>query len=235
MAELTYPATYGPLIHQVSVDKALLHFLHIWFPTWLTGTEQREGRPTRWLPRPHTYITTYEEDDEDFYSDHRLPAVVVTAGEASDWRHTGEGLWMATYRTVITVVSRGRSMPEQRLQSALYVATITDMVLGRPSLDGFANGVRPVSERVRPIEDPSNRSRVLGAGQGVYDVLVTDVRRSYQGPAFPEPPEDPDTPLDPYPPVEEVDVGITGIVGGTDVSIGFPPIAGLHQQRPSGS
>ena len=100
-------------------------------------------------------------------------------------------------------------MPEGRLQSALYAATVTEVMLAMPSLGGFAGGITPLLERPRPIVDPTNRSRTLSAGMGEYEIFVPDIRRSYGGPYNIEtPPPDPDATLDPPPIVDEVDVDI---------------------------
>ena len=115
---------------------------------------------------------------------------------------------MAHFETTITVVTRGRSMPESRLQGALSIASVTELLIDKPSLEGFANGLRPVSENVRPVTDPANRSRHLCAGTAVYDLFVADIRRGLAGPLQPDPSEDPDTGYDPYPPVDEIDIDL---------------------------
>lgn len=206
-----------PLIHQVTVDRAIIAFLQRWLPTYLSEVERREGKPVRWLARPRVFTTTYEEDDADFFSDHRLPTVIVTAGEASDWQRDGDSHWSAMYRVAISVVSRGRSMVEARLQSSLYAATITSLLLDRPSLEGLAGGVEIVSERPRPVEDPSNRSRSLSAGMGTYDIWVPFVRQGLHSPFTrpdpetpPGPPPDPDQPWPPVPDASDVDVDFLG-------------------------
>jgi hypothetical protein len=103
------------------------------------------------------------------------------------------------------VVSRGRNKGEARLQAALYIATVTELMIGRPALGGIAGGVEVVSERPRPIIDPSNRSRNLAGGFGEYAVFVPATRAIRQGPLDPEPPADPTVDLDPMPDVSAVD------------------------------
>jgi hypothetical protein len=206
-----------PLIHQVTVDRAIISFLQRWLPTYLTEMERREHKPTRWLPRPQVFTTTYEEDDADFFSNARLPTVIVTAGEASDWTRDGDSHWSAMYRTAISVVSRGRSMPEARLQSSLYTATVTALLLDKPSLEGFAGGVEVISERPRPVEDLSNRSRSLSAGLGTYDIWVPFIRQGLHSPFTtpdieepPDPPINPDDPWPETPDANDVDVDFVG-------------------------
>jgi len=213
------PVDDKPFIHQVTVDRAIISFLQRWLPTYLTEAEHREGKPTRFLPRPVIWTTTYPEDDQDFYSDARMPTVIVTAGEATDWERDGEANFSVTYRTVISVVSRGRSMVESRLQSSLYTAAITMLLLDKPSLDGFAGGITVVSERARAIDDPTNRSRSLSAGMGTYDIWVPYVRRGWHSPFSspdpdpdlpPDPPPDPDQPWPDAPTSDEVIVDVVG-------------------------
>ena len=205
--------TEPPLVHAVTVDRAVTVFLQRWLPTYLGEIERRDGRPTRFLARPTVYTSTYEEDDEDFYSDARMPTVIVTAQEASDWQQDGQRRWAVMYRTAISTICRGRSMPEARLQASLYCAAVTQLLIDRPSLDGFAGGVEPLSERPRPIIDPTNRSRNLAAGMGTYDIWVPNARRGLSSSyalTLGSPPADPDALWPPAPPVDETDVDWTG-------------------------
>lgn len=199
---------FGPLVHSVSVDRAIIAFLQRWLPTYLRATEIRESRTRSYLARPVAYATTYDEDDEDFFSDRRLPCVFVTAGEATLWRRDGDGSYSATYRTRITTVSRARNKAEARYQASLYCATVTELLIGRAGMEGIANGVEVVSERPRPIVDPSNRSRNLAGGFGEYAILVPNVRAVRSGPLDPEPPP-PDEELEPIGSVSDVQVGWT--------------------------
>jgi len=211
------PIADKPFIHQVTVDRAVVSFLQRWLNTYLSEAERREGKPVRWMARPTVYTTTYEEDDQDFYSDARMPTVIVTSAEALDWQRDGDNFWSATYRTAISVVSRGRSMVEARLQSSLYIAAVTMMLLDRPSLEGFAGGIEVVSERPRAIDDPTHRSRALSAGMGVYDIWVPWIRRGTDSPFLnpdpdlpPDPPVDPDQPWPDVPTSDEVIVDFAG-------------------------
>jgi hypothetical protein len=199
-------ADFGPLIHSTDVDHAVISYLQTWLPTWLVGTEHRVGKPRSYLPRPTHYTATFDEDDDDHYSDQRLPTVFVTANEAIDW--VREGLkYSAFYQTNVSVVTRGRSKVEARLQASLYVATITDILLSRQSLGGFANGIDVVSERIRAVDDPSNRNRHLAAGMGEYVIMVPNVRWATSGPLTPFPP---DPSHEPMPIVTEVEIDVIG-------------------------
>lgn len=211
MAAVGYVAQFGPLVHAVTVDRGVISFLRKWLPTYLHAAEVREGKPTSWLARPVVYVTTYDEDDQDFFADHRMPTCVVTASDLNSWTRTGAKQWSANCRVSISIVSRGRTAPESRLQSSLYAATLTDLLLDRPSLEGLAGGVTPVSERPRPITDPSNRSRVLSAGMGEYDLFIPNARQSQGGPLTPDPPPDPTAPYEPYPEATDVQVTVEGL------------------------
>lgn len=199
------PVDFGPIVHSVTVDKAVIAFLMRWLPTWLRVTEDREGLPNSTLARPASYATTYDEDDEDFFSDRRLPCTFVTAGEALNWTRTGAGDYCAYFRTRITTVSRGRNKAEARYQSAMYCAAITELLISKPALDGICNGVEVISERPRPITDPSNRSRNLSGGFGEYLLYIPNLRAARSGPLTPDPPG-PDDPLVPLPDVADVQV-----------------------------
>ena len=144
-------ATLGPLVHAVTVDRAIIATLRMWLPYYLRTAEQREGLPTSWLARPRSWTTTYDEDDEDYFSDHRLPCVIVTSEEFVDWQRTGNKDFSVHCPVAITVVARGRSLGEARLQSALYCSVITELLMDKHSLGGLCGGIDPVSER--PLAD----------------------------------------------------------------------------------
>jgi hypothetical protein len=207
----TYPADYGPITHAVDLDRALIRHMQKWLPTYISATEQRIGKSTSWLARPAMYATTYEEDDEDFLSDKRMPTVFVTTGGFNGFWRTGGNSYSALAPIRISVVSRGRNPSEARLQASLYIATVTDLLLSKPSLGGLVNGIDVVTERPRPIQDPSNRSRHLAAGMAEYIALVPNLRQITSGPLDPdEPPEDPTTPFAPLPNVSDVQIDVEG-------------------------
>jgi len=64
-----------------------------------------------------------------------------------------------------------------------------------------------VSERIRPIDDPSNRKRHLAAGMGEYIIFVPNVRFATSGPLSPIPP---DPSPEPMPTVTEVEIDVIG-------------------------
>jgi hypothetical protein len=203
-------ADFGALTHSVQVDRAMIRHMQKWLPTYLAAAEAREGRPKSWLARPAMYSTVYDEDDEDFLSDKRMPTVFVTSLGFTDWERTGDGLYSAACAVRVSYVSRGRNPVEARLQASLNIAAVTELLLSKPDLGGFANGVHPVSERPRPILDPSNRSRHLAAGMGEYAVMVPDIRSIMGGPIEPDPPPDPLTDPVGLPDVSQVDVDVQG-------------------------
>lgn len=203
-------ATFGPFIVAPDVDDGIIVFIKKWLPTYLRAAEIRRNKPTRTYMRPTTYTTVYPEDDEDFYSDRKMPTVIVSAGEAEGWQKTGSGLWSATFRTTVSVVGRGKSQPNAKELGAVWIGAVSELMLSRASLDAICGGVHPVSERVRPVTDPSNRSRHLVAGVGVYDLFIPNIRQSMEGPRLPDPQDDPDVPYEPYPEATEVTVVVDG-------------------------
>jgi hypothetical protein len=208
-------SAFAPVVHAVTVDKAITSFLIEWLPTYLRAAERLDGRVEGYLTRPRTYSTHYNEDDDDFLSDKALPAVFVSSDGFTDWDRNGSRQWSANARVSVTVVSRGRHLPEARLNASLYIATVTNLMLDRPSLGGIAGGVMPRSEQPRPLDDPSNRSRVLTAGMGEYDVFIPYLRHGRGGPISPEAPL-PTDPLPEFGEVSEVDVALEGYPPGYD-------------------
>jgi hypothetical protein len=207
----SYLGDYGALTHATDVDRAVIRHLQKWYPTYLAAAEKRAGKSTSWLARPAMYATTYEEDDEDFLSDRRMPTVFVTTGGFQAWQRTGDNNYSALCPLRISVVSRGRNPSEARFQASLYIATVTELLLAKQSLGGFANGIDVVTERPRPIQDPSNRSRHLAAGMAEYSVFVADIRNSVSGPLDPDdPPPDPTAPYEDLPDVSSVTVDVEG-------------------------
>lgn len=208
-------SAFSPVIHTVTVDKAIVSFLREWLPTYLRAAERLDGRPEGYLARPRTYSTSYDEDDDDTLSDKMLPACFVNSGGFRDWQRDGSKAWSASCRTSISIVSRARNMPEGRMNSSLYIATITNLMLDRPSLGGIAGGVMPREEIPRPLTDPSNRTRVLTTGMAEYDIFIPHIRTSQGGPITPDAPP-PDDTLPPYPDVDDVELAIVGYPPGID-------------------
>ena len=206
---------FAPVVHLASVDKAIVSFLIEWLPTYLRKAEALDGRPQGFLARPQAYSTTYDEDDDDVYADKMLPTIYVTSSGFDEWMRDGEKSWSAMCRTSVSVITRARNMPEGRLNGSLYIGTITNLMLDRPALGGIAGGVTPRSERSRPLDDPSNRSRVLTAGMAEYDIFIPNIRKSRGGPLSPDAPP-PTDPLPPFPDVEDVEIEWAGYPPGTD-------------------
>lgn len=207
---LPFYADFGPFTHTVDVDRSVIRLMQKWMPTYLAATERRVGKPTSWLARPAQYATAYDEDDEDFLSDKRMPTVFITSLGFTDWERTGDGLFSAHCPIRISYVARGRNPAEARLQAALNIASVTELLLTKAMEEGICNGIDPVSERPRPIVDPTNRSRHLAAGMGEYMLYVADIRQLYGGPYAPDPPDDPTTVPEPMPDVADVLVDVQG-------------------------
>jgi hypothetical protein len=210
-------AEFGPLVHPSDVNRQLIKFFQKWLPTYYSAAERRANKPVSWLARPAFYATIYDEDDEDFLSDRRMPTVFVSNIGFAAWERTGDGLYSATAILRVSYVCRGRNAPEAQLQASLGIATITELMLGKPALGGFAGHVDPVEERVRPVRDPSNRSRHLMGGMGEYAVFCPGIRAALPGPFDPEPPTDPTTPPTDLPDVTEVLTDVEGYTPAMDL------------------
>jgi hypothetical protein len=204
-------ADFGPLIHPVAVDRAVIASLMKWLPTYLAQTERREGLASRFLARPKSYANVFDEDNEQSFADRNLPTVLVTTSQADDVEQSDDFYYHAWWRASVSALIRGRHPGDARLNASLYIASIRDLLTDKQSLDGFANGVRWMpGERVRPVEVPSNDRRHLAAGMGEFLLYVPRVGRAYGGPADPEPQSDPDAVYEPPPTVQVVTVGVLG-------------------------
>lgn len=190
-------SVFGPLISGGDVERAALETLKLWTPAYLGWAERLKGLPTRSIPAPRSWVTT---DGVERWAEEDPPSVLlVSPGLAGPPDRDGRKGYRAHFSLGLAVVVKRRERPEELAK--LYVATLSSILLHKPSLGGLAEGVDWLDERYDVID----RKRQLAAGQAVFSVEVRDVRGVRSGPGAP--PSDPYTPY-PDPPL----VGSTEVV-----------------------
>jgi hypothetical protein len=210
-------ADFGPLVVETDVDKAILAVLELWLPTHLSQVERERHLSPHTLARPTAASYSNVLEDAEFL-DHGLPAILVTTAESTDYHRGPEGLYSASYRSVVSCVVRGRSGPESREVGALFAGAVKRSIAQNADLDGIATQSLLESSSLQPVADSTDKGRYLVVAQSHWNVYVDDVLQSRAGPAVPASPYDdpdpvgtPDTPFEPLVTVTEITSDIRGV------------------------
>jgi len=212
-------AAFGPLVTAVDIDRAIVNVLRGNLDDHLREQEQVRGLSPLYFRRPadEAYATSIDEDDEII--DHRLPAIIVTAGQTvgEPYEANAGGLYVAAWRVLVTAASGGRTPDETRWLAAVYGGCVRRCLVQHTDLGGFASDVKWFSSRLAgPSRD--DQGRYLAADIQEFDVHIDEVLQAGAGPYVPNPgnpdgpypfPTDPEEPFDPLAEVAAVTTTIT--------------------------
>jgi hypothetical protein len=209
-------ADWGPLVVETDVDHALISTLRLWFPTYLSRLEEERGWEYGLFARPHPRDGYDNALEDDTFPDARLPAVIVTTARMTAFEEDGDGNGYASFRAMVSTISRGKTPRETREVASLLGGTAKRILLDKPDLGGFAGDLKLVSGLLAPVKDRSDKGRYLAASMSEVTVYVDSVlargggpieAAPYEPPAPGDPAYDPSVPYDP--PVTVREGGVT--------------------------
>ena len=211
-------AAFGPLITAIDIDRTIVNVLRANLQDHLREQEQVRGLDPLYLPRPaaEAYATSLDEDDE--LLDHRLPAIIVTAGQTvgDPYEASADGMYVAAWRVTVTAATVGRTPDETRWLASIYGGCVRRCLVQHTDLNGLSGDVKWVSSRLAgPSRDEPGR--YLAAEIQEFGVLIDQAVQAGAGPYVPNPgnpdgpygpPTDPEEPFDPLAEVTAVTTNI---------------------------
>jgi hypothetical protein len=201
---------FGPIIHPVMVDNAVLDHLKLWLPTQLHQMEREEGLAAgsylRLPPHDSCYSNVY---DESQYVDNRIPSILVITGGTPTVERHGDGTYSALWDVLVSAIVRSVNDSDVRLVASLYGAAVWRTIMQHASLGGFASGVAwQGAMPLVPLSGTVDRGRHILVAQSRWLVYTDGVVSDRDGPVDPDPLPDPTTPYPPDSTVIETDVEI---------------------------
>lgn len=200
------PSVFGPIVTGAHVEEAVIRLIRKWSGTYLAELERRNGLEAGQLARLRSWQTapTFDNWPED-----QLPGcIVVSPGLDGEPIRRGDGNVTATFSIGLGFVVVAATQELSHRYAMLYIAAHRALILQKPSLEGFANGVRWVTESYDEL--PFDDVRSLGAGMGVFNVEVRSVVNTSGGPQARDPLEPDTDPWPDWPSVQRVEVDVDG-------------------------
>lgn len=191
---LPEPDALGPLIGADDVADAVEATLATWAPFYvgaLSGRLQAAGKiGGRSQPSAPLHVFGKWTNEGEYRSiGTGTPAAyeVRVTGTVGEPQRQGTGLYIATWRSQVTVTAFGTTWQEARDFTSWYEKIVRWSLMQHKSLGGFAQTTKWVGVAYQLIEHSSSRS--LGQVVIGLDVRVPDVLNDTRGPAeVPVPP-----------------------------------------------
>lgn len=197
------------------VEAQAIGVLKAWIPTYLAELERQTSREPGSLPVPRAWTTATSFDK---WPEDQLPAVlVISPGILDPPDAEGNGSYRVRFSLGIGVIVSAATMEQTAALAKTYIAALRAIMIQRPSLGGFAEGVTWLDENYDDI--PFDDFRSLGAGQAIFAVEVRNVTSRNAGPLTPDDGGDGETiptppQVEPYPEwplVTDADVAIKAV------------------------
>lgn len=205
MSAVVEPSIFGRIVTGGDVEERCIDVLKRWSGTYISEVERQNGIEAGTLARIRAWVTAPSFDK---WPEDQVPAVLlISVGLAEAPRKGGDGRYRARWQMGLGCICSARTQAQAHAQAMLYVAAHRTLLIQRPSLDGWADGVVWQDEDYAQIS--YDDLRTLAAGQATFTVEVADVVTANAGPLTPDEPEDPDTlPWPPWQPVVTADVDV---------------------------
>jgi hypothetical protein len=180
---------FGRIVTGDDVETWCLALFERWTSTYLAEVERQHGLAAGYWARPRAFVRVLSFDK---WPEDQLPVVMlVSTGIATPPVRHGDGMLKASWLLGLGVLCSARGEQETHDMARHYIAAIRALVAQRPSLEGFAQGVKWLDESYTQL--PYDDSRSLCSGQAIFQVDVDDVTTTLAGPVTPDDPLTPDT------------------------------------------
>lgn len=196
---------FGRIVTRTELENAAKVTVQTWISTYLAEVERQHGIVAGRYERPRGYSTT---NDFDRWEEDQLPCIIIVSpGMSSTPVKRGDGNYNTWWALGVGVVCSGDTEHDTRAMVDIYTAAIRALLIQRPSLNQFAQGLNYEDERYDEAATENRRS--LQAGYVVCTVEVDNVVMSNAGPMTPSDPPSPD----PTVPIPDWPVATGGKVG----------------------
>lgn len=199
---------FGQIITRDDLENAAKTTLQTWLSTYLAEVERQSGVVAGSYERPRSYSTT---NDFEKFDEAQTPAIIiVSSGLIGAPIKQGTGTYRTTWALGVGVVCSGSDEGDVRTMVNIYTAAIRTLLVQRPSLGQFAQGLNYEDEKYDEVTGAKRRT--LQAGYIVCSVEVDNVVDASGGPITPSDPPDPATdPITDWPIAESGSVLVTKV------------------------
>ena len=189
---------FGDIVTGADVEAAVQATIERWMPDYLAEVGAKYGYARGSLPLFRSFVPSLTIDT--FEEDQTPSCVIVSPGTLSNPEKRQRAMH-ARFALGIGCIVSGKDKDNTRLLARIYAAAVRTLIIQKPSLGEFAEGVNWISERYDAITALESASRTLGAGVLQFGVDVGYVNQAYGGPMAPT---DPTVPPGDWPEVEKV-------------------------------
>jgi hypothetical protein len=171
---------YGPIVTGKAVVDAVVATVQMWGPDYIAEVSERSGRRRDEMPMFRSFATVY---DLNKFDEDQLPSLVCVAPGTieSPIKHAKQ--LTARWGVGLAAVVSGQDADNTYELATLYIAAVRVLLLQKPSLGQFADGINWISERYENL--PTTMPRTLAAGILQIGVDVNGVADPTQGPGRP--------------------------------------------------
>lgn len=193
-------AIFGEFITDWQLEQAVISHLRAWMPDYIPEAQRKanaalaafdRGPLSENLPQPRSYSVTPREPDR--WKEEQLPAIlIVSSGLKDPPRQDGGDVYRGTFLLGIASICSAGTEEMSKLFAGLYFAAAAQILLDKPSLGGFAQGI---TFEGAPQFDwlTGDRDRTLASRYCVFGVDVGRIFEITGGPSehLADPTEDP--------------------------------------------
>lgn len=184
---------FGRIITRHHLENAAKLTLQTWLSTYLAEVERQSDVVAGSYERPRSYTTS---NDFEKFDEAQTPAIIiVSSGIIGTPVKQGDGTYRTTWALGVGVVCSGSDEGDVRTMVNIYTAAIRTLLVQRPSLGQFAQGLNYEDEKYDEVTGAKRRT--LQAGYVACSVEVDNVVDASGGPITPSDPPTPAT--DPIP------------------------------------
>lgn len=173
---------FGQVVTNLDVEAALAGTIKLWLPDYLAEVGEQKGYARGSLPMFRSYVpaVTLDRFDED-----QIPSCVIIVPGTLDQPQNRQGAANARWSAGIGCIVSGKDREGTRKLASTYTAAVRTLLLQKPSLGGFAQGLVWMSERYDALPEVAGEIRTFGAGVLQFGVDVNAVSKLVGGPMQP--------------------------------------------------